>query len=585
MADTRAGIRHPNVVRAHTVDLEEGRLRLALEQHRAPTLAQRLEQGPLDPLEAARLVKGLADAYHSLAEDGLTAHRFTPDGVLIDPDHGGVLADSGVPPELVRGSWLESDPDLVFRSPEELRRQPVRACSAVYSLGALLYTALTGEPPYAGAPSEVYATHFIGPRPRPTTRRPELPRAIDAVVARAMAVEPGDRYTTPADLASAAAAALAATSSSESPAGSATATRATTPATRRPTRRPAAAGARAPARTARANRSVERKRKPGTAPAPAAPAKRSPDRKRKPGTTRPAVTRTRRLWLLAGAAAIACALLGVLLASTSAEDSSEPPARISARGLSVRPPTGWERAPAGRDAPFTLPGLLSARPAGGSDAGLVLGTVRSQAALEPFFAYAGGDDIAREAVRVGSLTAWRYHGLRSGTDGVATAYLAPTTGGMLVVVCHAARRQLLRKCNQAVGTVKLEGAQPRPLTSLDPGGERLVQVMGTLAARRSRARERLADAELARGQAEAARALRWSYERAAKALAWRSPLEPVGSFDELSASLRRTAAAYAGVARAAQRSQSSRYQAAVRAVGRQERAVYRTLAEARTTRP
>ena len=109
--------------------------------------------------------------------------------------------------------------------------------------------------------------------------------------------------------------------------------------------------------------------------------------------------------------------------------------------------------------------------------------------------------------------------------------------------------------------------------------------MGTLAARRSRARERLADAELARGQAEAARALRWSYERAVKALAWRSPLEPVGAFDELSASLRRTAAAYAGVARAAQRSQSSRYQAAVRAVGRQERAVFRTLAEARTTRP
>lgn len=559
VADTRARVEHPNVVRAHTVDLVEGQLRLVLDEHRAPTLAQRLARGPLDPPEAAHLVEGLARGYHSLARAGLTGHRFTPDGVLVDSTHGGILAGSGVPPELLRGKWLESDPDLAFRSPEELRRQPVHAGSAVYSLGALLYTALTGEPPYAGAASEVYASHFAGPRPRPTACRPELPRAIDAVLGRAMAVDPQDRYATPADLAAAASGALGATPSRERPT--------TVPAPRTPAREPAAA--RPAARAA------------------AVPAKRPVAGKPNRPTGRALLSRRSRLGLLAAVAVMAFALLGVLLAQTTVDDAPRPPERISARGLSVRPPAGWARVPAARDEAFPLRPLLAARPSDRSDAGMGVATLPSRTDLEPLFAYAAGDFLAREAVRLGPLNAWRYTGLRMGADGAATAYVAPTTGGLLLVICHAggASQQLLRECTRAAGTVRLERARPASLGSLDYGGERLGQVADTLAARRSRARDRLATAELARGQADAARALRWSYASAAAALERRSPLEPVGSFDALSASLSRTAAAYGSLARAAQRSQRSRYASAVGAVQREEQTLDRALAKARATRP
>ena len=550
VADTRARIRHPNVVRARTVDLVEGRLRLGLEKHSAPTLAERITRGPLDPLEAAHLLEGLADGYHWLAGAGLTVHRFTPDGVLVDPRHGGILADCGVPPELLRRTGPDTDPSQVFCSPEELGGEPVRARSAVYSLGALLYTALTGEPP-------------AGSRPRPTARRPELPGAIDSVVARAMAVDPRDRYATPADLAAAAALALGATPSWEA-AGSGPAISEKPPAPR--TRR-------TPERSPRAK-------------APAAPAKRSGEGQRTRRAGPPTAVDRRQLWVLAATAVIVCSLLGVLLARLSADEAPQPPERIGTRGLSVRPPSGWGRAPAARDSAFPLRALLAARPPAGSEAGMVLGTVPSPAALEPFFAYAGGEDIAREAVRLGPLRAWRYSGLRAGAD-AATAYVAPTTGGLLVVACHAggaAGPRLLRQCNRAVGTVAVDGVRSTSLASLDTGGDRLAEVIQTLTARRSRARERLAEADLARGQAKAARALAWSYEAAAAELAQRSPLEPVGSFAGVSASLRRTAAAYARVARAAERSQRLAYQAAVRAVARSERAVMRALVEVRSER-
>ena len=102
--------------------------------------------------------------------------------------------DLGFPPELMRPLPLERDPDLAFRSPEELRGQPVDVRSSVYSLGVFLFTALTGSPPYGGTQFEVYSAHLDGVPPRPSERWLALSPEDDAVIARAMAADPADRY-------------------------------------------------------------------------------------------------------------------------------------------------------------------------------------------------------------------------------------------------------------------------------------------------------------------------------------------------------------------------------------------------------
>ena len=85
--------------------------------------------------------------------------------------------------------------DAAYVAPEQLRGLPVDARADVYALGGVLYHCLTGRLPYPGrrGPDAVGA-HLSEPPPRPSADVPELPRGFDAVVARAMAKDPGERY-------------------------------------------------------------------------------------------------------------------------------------------------------------------------------------------------------------------------------------------------------------------------------------------------------------------------------------------------------------------------------------------------------
>ena len=532
-AAARADVQHPNLVRTRMAGAVNGSVQLALPRHLAPTLREALESGPLHPLECVVLVDGLAQGSQALAKAGLTARNFTPDKVLVDPVRGGILADAGIPPQLLKREPRESDPDLPYRSPEELQRHPLDSRSAVYSLGALLFTALTGAAPFSGAWADIYQAHFAGARPQPTRLRPELPEEIDAVIARAMAVDPSDRYGSPAELARAAATALGDSAAWE-------------------TFGESAAGS---------GPGVER-----------APSERLPRRGR------------RVMPVLAASAVVACAGLGVLLAQSTAEEAPAPAARVSAGGLSMELPSGWERTPAGRDDTFARPWVLAARPSDGSVAGLAAATIRSRAVLERVFAAAGGENVRREAVRLGPLDAWRYDGLRPGPRQGATAYLAATSEGTVLLVCYARAphaftgRARLRECNAATASVALKEGQPLPLASVDGADVRLQRAVETLDSRRARALRRLEAADLARGQVRAARALGWSYGRATAALQRPSPLDPDRSYEDLTGSLRQAGDAYGRLARAARRSNRRAYRDLARDVARRERAVSRELA-------
>ena len=416
-AAARAHLQHPNLVRTRMAGAVNGSVQLALPRHLAPTLRETLESGPLHPLECVVLVDGLAQGSKALAQAGLTPRNFTPDKVLVDPVRGGILADAGIPPQLLKREPRESDPDLPYRSPEELQRHPLDSRSAVYSLGALLFTALTGAAPFSGAWADIYQAHFAGARPQPTSLRPVLPEEIDAVIARAMAVDPSDRYGSPAELARAAATAFGDSAAWETFGESA----------------------------ASSGPAVER-----------APSESPPRRGR------------RVLPVLAASAVVSCAGLGVLLAQSTAEEAPAPAARVSTAGLSMELPSGWERTPASRDDTFALPWLLTARPSDGSVAGLAVAMIGSRAVLERVFADAGGDDLSREAVRLGPLEAWRYKGLSPGPGQGATAYLAPTSEGTLMFVCHARAPQAFRgrarleECDAATASVARPTTMRRP---------------------------------------------------------------------------------------------------------------------------
>src|SRR5205085_8158259 len=82
-----------------------------------------------------------------------------------------------------------------YLSPEQARGAPVDARSDLYSLGIVLYEMLTGKVPYTGdAPVEIAMKHLTAVPDPPSKLRPDVPHDLDAIVMRAMAKEPEQRY-------------------------------------------------------------------------------------------------------------------------------------------------------------------------------------------------------------------------------------------------------------------------------------------------------------------------------------------------------------------------------------------------------
>ncbi|MBU1238513.1 protein kinase [Myxococcota bacterium] len=87
--------------------------------------------------------------------------------------------------------------DPTYTAPEQMKGQPVSPRTDIYSLGIILYQALTGHPPFSGKNIlEIMAAHLDSPYPRIEGTVPNLPRGVDQIIAKCMAKNPDDRYAT-----------------------------------------------------------------------------------------------------------------------------------------------------------------------------------------------------------------------------------------------------------------------------------------------------------------------------------------------------------------------------------------------------
>jgi hypothetical protein len=518
----RAAIRHPNLLRLRVIGEEEGRLFVAFALSGHGTLSELLSAGPLEPAESALLLEGAAAGVDALSARGLVAYDLRPDRVLVDPARGPVLMNLGIPPKLLRPSRLEEAEDLSFRSPEDLAGEPVDDRSSVYSLGAMLSVALTGVP--ASREHRYSSPH------------------MDAVVARATAVDPMQRYSDAKTLA------RAVTAAAELAAG-----------------------------TARKGHS---RRPPSERTAENALPSEARSERRSGGEPRTGRLHRMRLVLPAAAAIVASALCGIVLGRAMDPDTTGP-SSVTRSGLTVQLPPGWERAQVnpGR---LRLSSGIAAAPSGATSGGFVVGTVSSQAAAERLLERSQSGGRKPVEVRLGGAYAWRYAGLRARPDLVGVGYLVPTASGAVVMLCHAAEAAAgaaprLAECGRAATTLVIRGARPHRVL-VDRFAKDLAGVVATLRASRSAGLRRLAAADRAFGQARAAASLERSHERAARSIKRIS--DGTGSVSGLTAALRSAADAYGRLGRAAKTRSRSAYRDARRAVVREETAVRRELPRA-----
>jgi serine/threonine-protein kinase len=202
LAEARAAARlsHPAIVVVHDVgrDPDTNMLYIAFEHLRGRTLAQLVaSSGPLEWREALRIVARVADALHHAHAQGVVHRDIKPANVMLLDSGELKVMDFGiakVPAErLTSTGQFFGTPS--YMSPEQASAEVIDGRSDLFSLAAVLYLLLTGRTAFEGdsVPATLSRILFRDPAP-PTTLVPGLPPALDAVLGRALAKKPGDRY-------------------------------------------------------------------------------------------------------------------------------------------------------------------------------------------------------------------------------------------------------------------------------------------------------------------------------------------------------------------------------------------------------
>ena len=209
-----ASIDHPNVIPIYyTGASDEGALYIAMRYVEGSDLRTlvRAEQR-LDPARAAYIVSQVARALDAAHARGIVHRDVKPANVLLGPNDHAYLTDFGLTKRVTShtgstrdGGWVGT---LGYVAPEQIRGERLDARADVYALGAVLYHSLAGVPPYQRESDEATLwAHLHDDPPSLHDRAPNVPASFDAVLARAMAKDPDDRFPSAGDLGRAALAA------------------------------------------------------------------------------------------------------------------------------------------------------------------------------------------------------------------------------------------------------------------------------------------------------------------------------------------------------------------------------------------
>jgi len=198
-AQSAAGLNHPNIVSIFDRGYAEGTYYIAMEYLDGRTLKELLVKNGPTPIpiaiDYARQILGALSFAH---RNGIVHRDIKPHNIVVGHDGRLKVTDFGIARS--GASQMTEAGSIVgtaqYLSPEQARGAPVDPRSDLYSLGIVLYEMLTGKVPFTGdTPVEIAMKHLSQVPSPPSELRAEVPHDLDAIVMRALAKEPDQRYS------------------------------------------------------------------------------------------------------------------------------------------------------------------------------------------------------------------------------------------------------------------------------------------------------------------------------------------------------------------------------------------------------
>jgi serine/threonine protein kinase len=201
-----AKLEHPHILPVHDFGESDGYTYLAMRLVEGGSLSDLLKkQGKLELTKINCIVTQVGGALDYAHEKGVIHRDCKPGNVLIDEFESCLLTDFGIAKLVEASSYLTHTGGILgtpfYISPEQGSGKPIDNRSDIYSLGVMLYQMVIGNVPYkADTPMAVIFKHIHDPLPLPRQQVPDLPEPVERVILKALAKNPGDRYSTANEL-------------------------------------------------------------------------------------------------------------------------------------------------------------------------------------------------------------------------------------------------------------------------------------------------------------------------------------------------------------------------------------------------